>query len=97
MSKTRHIGYAIFGVCSLVSAKMVVFEPVTDVASQEDPRGHLPRTESHDPLGMIHALRYYIYGLGVMGLLMVVEDHVNERWAKKRKLKDDVDDSNENG
>jgi hypothetical protein len=39
-----------------------------------------------DPLGLIHAARYYIYGLGVLGLLMVVEDYVSEKSRKKKQL-----------
>src|SRR5262245_52467855 len=86
MVKRRHIGVVIFGLCSALSARIAVFEPKPPQAptAAEERWGTANRDEG-DPLGLIHAVRYYIYALGVIGLLMVVEDFVSEKSRKKKQ------------
>ena len=86
MAKQRHIGFVVFGVCSALSARLALFEPQPppqDLSPGEE-RWGTHQTDSSDPLRLIHGLRYYIYGLGVLGLLMVAEDYWSDRSQKKR-------------
>jgi len=81
--KKRHIGYSIFLVCCYLSARIAPFRSKPLVATAAEARwGHVK--ENGDSLGMINDLRYYIWGVGIIGLLMVVEDYFTER-AKKKK------------
>ena len=79
MSKQRNIGYIIFGICSVLAARVAVFEPEPGA--------------QWDPLGIIHAVRYYIYGIGILGLLIVVEDVINEKLDQNQKTRDDSQNS----
>ena len=84
MAKQRHIGFTIFALCSALSARIATFEPKPHTLTPAEERWGTRQEESGDALGIIHGLRYYVYGLGVIGLLMVVEDYVSERSRKKK-------------
>jgi hypothetical protein len=83
--KRRHIGFVIFGLCSALSARIAIFEPKPQVPTPAEERWGTANKDEGDPLHLIHAVRYYIYGLGVLGLLMVVEDFVSEKSRKKKR------------
>ena len=83
MPKQRHIGFVIFGLCSALSARLAVFEPKPHVPIPAEERWGTRQTDEGDPLTLMHGIRYYIYGLGLVGLLMVVEDYVGERLRKR--------------
>ena len=83
MAKQRHIGFAIFGICCVLSARIAIFEPKPHELTPGEERWGTRQTDDSDPLGLIHGLRYYIYGVGVVGLLMVVEDYFSDRSRKK--------------
>jgi hypothetical protein len=85
MAKRRHIGFVIFALCSALSARIALFEPKPlQVPTPAEERWGTANRDEGDPLHLIHAVRYYVYALGVVGLLMVVEDIVSER-SRKRK------------
>jgi hypothetical protein len=88
MPKQRHIGFAIFGFCCALAARLALLEPkpAPQILSPAEERWGT-QTDNSDPLHLIHGLRYYIYGLGVIGLLMVVEDYFSER-SRRRKQPD---------
>jgi hypothetical protein len=81
MIKQKHSGFAIFGICSALSARLALFEPPPppQEPSLAEQRWGTHQTDNSDPLGLIHSVRYYIYGIGIVGLLIVVEDHFNDR------------------
>jgi hypothetical protein len=83
MSKQRHIGYVVFGICSLISARLANFEPKPHVPTAAEARW-AKHDQNEDPLGLIHGLRYYVYGAGFIGLMMVAEDYFYDK-QKKRK------------
>ena len=85
MAKQRHIGFTIFAICSALSAKIAIFEPQPHEPTPAEERWGTRQTDGSDSLGIIHGVRYYIYGLGVVGLLMVVEDYVSEQLPKKKE------------
>jgi hypothetical protein len=85
MAKQRHIGFVIFGICSGLSARLAVFEPKAHVPTPAEERWGTSYRDEGDTLHLIHGFRYYIYGLGAIGLLMVVEDLLSDRSRKKRQ------------
>jgi len=86
MAKRRHIGFVIFALCSALSARIALFEPKPpQVPTPAEERWGTANRDEGDPLHFIRAVRYYVYGLGVVGLLMVVEDIVSERLRKRKK------------
>lgn len=87
MAKQRHIGFVIFGACCALSARIAIFEPkpAPQILTPAEERWGVHQTDNSDPLGLIHDLRFYIYGLGVIGLLMVVEDYYRERSQNKKR------------
>jgi hypothetical protein len=85
MAKQRHIGFVIFGICSALSARLAVFEPKPHVPTPAEERWGTPYRDEGDTLHLIRGFRYYIYGLGVIGLLMVVEDFISGRSRKKQQ------------
>src|SRR2546430_15461558 len=86
MAKQRHIGLVIFAVCCALSARIAMFEPQHHRLTPAEERWGAHQTDDSDPLGLIHGLRYYIYGVGVVGLLMVLED-ISMRVPGKRRKK----------
>jgi hypothetical protein len=87
MVKRRHIGFVIFGLCSVLSARIALFEPKPPRApTPAEERWGTTHGDEGDPLHLIHAVRYYVYGLGVLGLLIVVEDVVSEILRKRKNL-----------
>jgi hypothetical protein len=85
MAKQRHIGFVIFAICSGLSARLAVFEPKPHVPTLAEERWGTSYKDEGDPLHLIHGFRYYIYGLGVLGLLMVAEDFISEKARKKKQ------------
>jgi len=84
MVKRRHIGFTIFAICSALSARIALFEPQPHELTPAEERWGAHQIDNRDSLGLIHGLRYYIYGLGVLGLLIVVEDYFSEKSRKKK-------------
>jgi len=84
MAKQRYIGFVIFGACCALSARIAIFEPKPHELTPSEERWGTHQTDNSDPLGLIHGLRYYIYGLGIVGLLMTVEDYYSERSQKTK-------------
>ena|SRR5215471_19293 len=91
MAKQRHIGFVIFGACCSLSARIAIWEPqpAPQNLTPAEERWGTHQADNSDQLGLIHGLRYYIYGLGVVGLLMVVEDYFSERSQKKKRPDND--------
>ena len=85
MAKQRHIGLVFVAVCCALSARIAMFEPQHHRLTPAEERWGAHQTDDSDPLGLIHGLRYYIYGVGVVGLLMVLEDYFNESSRKKKE------------
>ena len=87
MPKKKNIGLTIFGVCCVIYARTAFLAPtqeeLKDPSIAEQSRDY--RAEE-DPEGLFHGLRYYVLGVGVIGLLIAVEDHFLER-SKNEKLK----------
>ncbi len=84
MVKQKHIGLVVFAICSALSARIALFEPKPHAPTPVEERWG--RTQKYeDPLGFVRGLRYYIYGLGVIGLLFIVEDHLSEALRAKKK------------
>jgi hypothetical protein len=89
MVKRRHIGFVIFGLCSALSARIALFEPKPpQLPTPAEERWGTANRDEGDPLRLIHGFRYYIYGVGVLGLLIVVEDFVSEKSRKKKQPPD---------
>ncbi len=84
MPKQRHIGFVIFGVCSALSARIAMFEPRPHVPTASEERWGAKGVDTSDSLGLIHSVRYYIYGLGVVGPLIVAEDYVAEHLRRRK-------------
>jgi len=94
MAKQRHTGLVIFGACSLIAARMAFFEPKPPETASSEPPSEASEKDSIT-FTLIRDARYYVYGIGVIGLLMVVEDFFNgehrnkeESGAPKREDKD---------
>ncbi len=87
MAKQRHTGFVIFGICSALSARLAFFEPKPHVLTPAEERWGASYRDEGDPLRLIHGFRYYIYGLGVIGLLIVVEDLFSAKMREKKQPK----------
>ena len=84
MAKQRHIGLVVFAACSLLSVRIAVFEPKPhELTAAEERWGRQDVSEDH--LGVVHGLRYYIYGIGVLGLLIFAEDYVTDKLRTQKK------------
>jgi len=83
MAKQKHIGLVVFAICSGLSARIALFEPKPHVLTAAEERWGSVHQEE-DSLGIIHGLRYYVYGIGVVGLLLVGEDYLNEALSRKK-------------
>jgi hypothetical protein len=92
MAKQRHIGLTVFAVCSAISARSAMFEPKKIEPAAAELRWGTTRTND-DPLGFIRGLRYYIYGIGALGLLLVVEDFLSESKRRRNRQEQPVDDN----
>jgi hypothetical protein len=83
MNPQKSIGLTVFAVCCAIYARSAFLAP-----SEEESKDPLIAAESrvamadHDPLGLMHDLRKYILGVGVIGLLIAAEDWFNERKGK---------------
>ncbi len=85
MAAQRHIGLAIFGVCLVASSKLAFLGRQSDDSNfATDSPGALLTIDTN-PLGVVHALRHYIFGLGVVGLLIWVEDYFDEERRRRQK------------
>lgn len=85
MSGQKHVGFVVFGVCAALSARLALFEPTSPpqaLTAAEERWGTAPQRQ--DTLGFVHGLRFYIYGVGIVGLLLVVEDHFTAQSRKKK-------------
>ena len=85
LRRKRHIGIVIFLTCSAVSARLALFEPEPHVPSAAEERWGTHREEKAHTLALLHGLRFYIYGVGLIGLAIVAEDYLNERWMRKKQ------------
>lgn len=75
MKSQKHIGLIIFGISIVIGGKVALLDPGAE--------------SNEDLLGFIHTIRYYIYGIGVLGLLAFLEDYINEKLDQRRTKKDD--------
>src|SRR5260221_8327735 len=88
MTRQKSIGMAIFAMCCVIYMRAAFLAPTeaelknTRVAANSRFFGG-----EKDPPGILHGLRYYILGVGVIGLLIAVEDYFLERSAKKKPNK----------
>ena len=82
MAKQRHISLTIFAFCSVLSARIAFYERPQELTAAEERWGVTKKND--DALGMLHGLRYYIYGIGVVGLLVFAEDYVSDTLKKKK-------------
>ena len=83
MATKRHIGLVVFSICFALSARMAVFEPKPHQLTEAEERWGVTQRDT-DPLGFIRGLRYYIYGVGLLGLGIFVQEYLAERLSKKK-------------
>jgi hypothetical protein len=81
--KQRHIGFVVFTICCTLATRIEIFEPKPQPPTAAEIRWGTAKKED-ERYGLLRGLRYYIYGVGVLGLLIVVEDYVGDRLRKKR-------------
>lgn len=94
MAGQKHIGLVVFAICSALSARIAIFEPKPRVLTAAEERwGSVQKEE--DPMGFIHGVRFYIYGIGVIGLLLIVEDHLTQELSRKKAKSHEVSETNE--
>ena len=84
MSKQKHIGLVVFALCSALSARIALFEPKPHVMTAAEQRWG-PAERYEDPRGFLHGVRYYIYGIGLLGLLIVAEDQLTPIFRPKKR------------
>jgi hypothetical protein len=63
-----------------------VFEPKPHELTLAEKRWGRRGEPDEDKLGMVRGVRYYIYGAGVLGLLIVAEDYISGRFRKKTTM-----------
>lgn len=86
MSSKRHIGLVVFALSSALAARIAIFEPKPREPTAAEQRwGVVPRDP--DPFGFLHGMRYYVYGIGALGLLIFAEDYLGESLRRKRLAK----------
>jgi len=73
----------VFSICFVLSARLALFEPKPHVRTEAEERWGITERDS-DPLGFVRGLRYYVYGVGVLGLGIFVHDYVAELIRKKK-------------
>ena len=78
--KTKHIGLSIFFFCVLLLIKA---ERYASEMSDKD-RSQL---EERDWMGLLHGARFYVAGVGLLGLGMFAEDAIAARVKAKRQSK----------
>lgn len=83
MTAKRHIGLVVFSICFALSARIAIFEPKPHDRTAAEERWGVTQRNT-DPLGFIRGLRYYIYGVGVLGLGIFIQDYLAERLSKKK-------------
>ncbi|ATC63949.1 hypothetical protein CMV30_08295 [Nibricoccus aquaticus] len=83
MIKLRHIGFVVFTICFILATRIQIFEPKPQQPTAAEIRWGTAKKED-ERYGLLRGLRYYIYGIGVIGLLIVVEDYVGDRLRRKR-------------
>jgi hypothetical protein len=84
MIKQKSIGWAIFALCCILYMRTAFLAPTE--AELKNPRIAAKSRffgGETDPQGLLHGLRYYILGVGFIGLLIVLEDYVSARSARK--------------
>lgn len=88
MASKRHIGLTIFSVCCALSARIAIYAPKPHVPTEAEERWGVTQSDP-DPLGFLRGLRYYIYGIGAVGLLIFSEDYLSEQRKKKEPVSAD--------
>lgn len=83
MAAKRHIGLVVFSVCCALSARIAILQPKSQAPTEAEKRWGVTQRDP-DPLGLLSGLRYYIYGIGGLGLLIFAEDYVSDRFRKKK-------------
>src|ERR1700759_856240 len=87
MAQQKNIGLTLFAVCCAVYVKTAFLAPTDEELKDESiARQNRDYGGNRDPARWLHGLRYYILGVGGIGLLIALEDYFIER-AKARKLK----------
>jgi hypothetical protein len=86
MAKQKSIGLMIFGLCSMISAKLALFEPEKHILTPAEERWG-PTQKEDRSLDILKGLRYYIWGIGGIGLLIAAEDFISEKRKKERPIK----------
>ena len=76
MAKRKSIGLAVFGVCCVVYARTAFLAPTEEEMKKPSIAETNPDFRADDiQQGLFRGLRYYVAGVGVIGLLIAVEDH----------------------
>ena len=83
MKPKRHIGFTVFFVCIAAFYRLATLEPEPQEVTLATQRwGSEPNNEFS--LDVIRGLRYYILGVGFLGLIIVAEDYFND-WIDRKK------------
>lgn len=77
--KTKHIGLTIFSVSVLLLIKS---ERIAGGLSEEK----IAHIESRDWIGLLHGARYYIAGVGLLGLGIFAEDKISAFVSGRRRV-----------
>jgi hypothetical protein len=84
MPQKKSAGYVIFAVCTVLAGRLILFQPEKREPTAAELRWGTVQ-ESRDSFGFIRGLRYYILGIGVLGLLVDLDD---ERTAARKAAKE---------
>jgi hypothetical protein len=86
MAAQKSIGITIFTVCCAIYARTAFMAPTKEEMkdSQIAERSRAYGAEE-DTEGLVHGVRYYILGIGVIGLFVAIEDHFIDAAKKKKK------------
>lgn len=84
MANQKSISFTIFIVCSAIYARTAFLAPSKEEMEDEAIADKYQTYQiKEDRLGVMYGLRYYILGIGVIGLLITLEDEYSERSKKK--------------
>ncbi len=73
----------VFTICVGLATRIEIIEPKPQQPTAAEIRWGTAK-KVDERYGLLRGLRYYIYGVGVIGLLIVVEDYLGDRFRKRR-------------